>query len=403
MFSSDLSGQKILLAVTGSIAAYKSALLARLLMKQGAVVRVIMTPAATRFISPLTLQTLTRQPVYTEIISDEEWNNHVELGLWADMLLIAPATANTLAHMAGGHCDSLVTATYLSARCPVWVAPAMDLDMWTHPSTRRNLRQLEADGVRMIDVGHGELASGLTGDGRMAEPEEITETLAAARRRHNVSWQGRKVLITAGPTYEPLDPVRFLGNHSSGKMGIALAVACRNAGAEVKLICGPVQVPVPDGIDVVRVRTAEEMLSAARNAYEGVSVAIFAAAVADYRPAEVYDRKMKKQSPEEGPLSIKLVQNPDIAAELGRAKHPGAIHFGFALETEEGDKHALRKMENKHFDAIALNYPAEGESGFGADTNRVVVFTRDGERRTYPLAPKNQVAADIISLIDSLL
>ncbi|MDP4821177.1 MAG: bifunctional phosphopantothenoylcysteine decarboxylase/phosphopantothenate--cysteine ligase CoaBC, partial [Saprospiraceae bacterium] len=311
MSNATLSGKKILLGVTGSIAAYKVATLTRLLIREGASVRVIMTPAAARFISPLTLSTLSRHEVLIELMDEGNWNNHVALGLWADLMVIAPLTANTLAAMATGACDNLLLAVYLSARCPVLVAPAMDEDMWRHPATQRNLEQLRSDGVEWIPVGHGELASGLVGPGRMAEPEAIL-AVVQERLRKQGSLTGKKVLITAGPTWEPLDPVRFIGNRSSGKMGIALAKEALDRGATVVLVLGPTKVEVPEGdIQLIRVQTAEEMYAAVADLFPETDIAVFAAAVADYRPAERADRKIKRKA---GELTLQLVPYPDIAA-----------------------------------------------------------------------------------------
>ncbi len=389
----SLQGKKILLGITGSIAAYKSAMLVRLLVKAGAEVRVVMTRAATDFISPLTLSTLSRHEVYTHVHDEGAWHSHVELGLWADALLVAPATAHTLARMAQGLCDDMLTAVYLSARCPVWVAPAMDLDMWQHPATQRNLRTLQADGVRIIPVGEGELASGLHGPGRMAEPEAIAAFLEAALTPQG-PFAGRTVLVTAGPTHEPLDPVRFLGNRSTGKMGIALAEELARRGARVQLILGPTPLrPTHPDIEVVPVRTAEEMHAATVERFAQADAAILAAAVADYRPATVASEKIKKQGDE---LQLRLVRTPDIAATLGKRKKPGQVLVGFALETENERTNALGKLRRKNLDFIVLNSLRDAGAGFAHDTNKVTILSADGTEKPFPLKSKREVAADIV-------
>ncbi len=390
----SLQGKKILLGITGSIAAYKSAVLVRLLVKAGAEVRVVMTRAATDFISPLTLSTLSRHEVYTHVHEAGAWHSHVELGLWADALVIAPATAHTLARMAQGLCDDMLTAVYLSARCPVWVAPAMDLDMWQHPATQRNLRTLQADGVSIIPVGEGELASGLHGPGRMAEPEAIVAFLEAALTPQG-PLAGRTVLVTAGPTHEPLDPVRFLGNRSTGKMGIALAEELARRGARVQLILGPTPLrPTRPDIEVVPVRTAEEMHAAAATRFAQADAAILAAAVADYRPATVASEKIKKQGDE---LQLRLVRTPDIAATLGKRKKPGQVLVGFALETENERANALGKLRRKNLDFIVLNSLRDEGAGFAHDTNKVTILSADGTEKLFPLKSKREVAADIVA------
>jgi phosphopantothenoylcysteine decarboxylase/phosphopantothenate--cysteine ligase len=392
MSDATLSGKKILLGVTGSIAAYKVATLTRLLIREGASVRVIMTPAAARFISPLTLSTLSRHEVLVELMDEGNWNNHVALGLWADLMVIAPLTANTLAAMATGACDNLLLAVYLSARCPVLVAPAMDEDMWRHPATQRNLEQLRSDGVEWIPVGHGELASGLVGPGRMAEPEAIL-AVVQERLRKQGSLTGKKVLITAGPTWEPLDPVRFIGNRSSGKMGIALAKEALDRGATVVLVLGPTKVEVPEGdIQLIRVQTAEEMYAAVADLFPETDIAVFAAAVADYRPAERADRKIKRKA---GELTLQLVPNPDIAALMGKQKTPRQLTIGFALETNDELTHAREKMEKKQLDMIVLNSLNDSGAGFEADTNKITILPAGNNPEEYQLKSKSDVATDI--------
>lgn len=396
-----LSGKKILLGITGSIAAYKAAMLTRLLIKQGAEVQVVMTPAATRFITPLTLSTLSKHPVHTDVISETGWNNHVELGLWADAMVIAPATASTLAKMASGLCDNMVMAVFLSARCPVFFAPAMDLDMWHHPTTQRNVRQLLADGHQLIPVEKGELASGLYGDGRMAEPETIVAALEHSLV-NDKPLSGKKILITAGPTYEPIDPVRFIGNRSSGKMGIALADAAAAKGAEVTLVLGPTALrPVHAGIRVMTVHTAVEMHDAAVKVFPDSDVAILVAAVADFRPAAPSNQKIKKQG--DAPMTLELVQNPDIAATLGQSKRANQLVVGFALETQDGLTNAAAKLQRKGLDLIVLNSTQDAGATFGVDTNKVTLLNKKGEVVHFGLKEKTKVAEDILEAISALL
>ena len=388
-----LSGKKIILGVSGSIAAYKSALIVRGLIKAGAEVRVLMTPSATGFISPLTLGTLAKSEVVTSVHSDEGWNNHVDLGLWADAYLIAPVTATTLSKLAHGICDSILVAVYLSARCPVFFAPAMDVDMWQHPTTRENVRRLQSFGNHLIDVAEGELASGLSGAGRLAEPEEILETLSAFFARKQ-DLTGRRLLITAGPTHEDLDPVRFLGNRSTGKMGIALAEAAAARGAEVTLILGPTSLSTDaPGVTTVNVRSAREMYAAAVERWPDCSDGILCAAVADYRPDEVAPEKIKKS---DGPLRLELVRNPDIAQELGRRKSEGQYLIGFALETENGLENARAKLRRKHLDLIVLNSPRTAGAAFGHDTNQIQLIDRNNVT-SFELKPKRAVADDILN------
>jgi phosphopantothenoylcysteine decarboxylase/phosphopantothenate--cysteine ligase len=404
---STLAGKKIVLGITGSIAAYKAAHLTRLLIKEGAEVKVVMTTSASAFISPLTLSTLSKHPVDTEIISEESWNNHVELGLWGDLIVVAPATANTLAKMASGICDNLLLATLLSSKCPVCVAPAMDLDMWRHPATQRNLDLLEKDGVKIIPVGHGELASGLFGDGRMAEPEDIvsmiSQLLSQEALEKSALLSQKRVLVTAGPTHEAIDPVRFIGNRSSGKMGIAIVKSLLESGAQVDLVIGPVTETVPDdpSLTVYRVQTAEEMLHACALCYPHVDAAVFAAAVGDYRVDQILQDKLKREKDKD--FQMVLVPNPDIAAHFGNIKRLGVVHIGFALETS-GDKlaYAQGKLTRKNFDCIVLNSPGKN-TGFGVETNEVTLCDTADQIEHLPLMPKQQVANHIIQKLAHLL
>ncbi|MGE0588154.1 MAG: bifunctional phosphopantothenoylcysteine decarboxylase/phosphopantothenate--cysteine ligase CoaBC [Cyclobacteriaceae bacterium] len=396
-----MEGRKIILGITGSIAAYKAAVLTRLLVKEGAEVKVIMTESAKDFITPLTLSTLSKNPVLTEFVKNEagEWNNHVELGLWADAMVIAPASANTLAKMAHGECDNLLLAVYLSARCPVFIAPAMDLDMLQHPSTKRNLDTLKGYGVRTIDPAHGELASGLVGVGRLAEPEEIVERLKAFFNEKK-KLSNKKALVTAGPTHEALDPVRFIGNNSSGKMGFAIAESLANQGAKVTLVTGPTHLALSHpGIEVKRVTSAQEMYEACQKVFADTDITVLSAAVADYRPAQAATQKIKKTDQD---LAIKLVKTPDIAAELGKQKKNGQRIVGFALETENEENNAKKKIEAKNFDLIVLNSLNDSGAGFGHDTNKISVINRNGEIQKFSLKSKKDVAADIVNAIVGL-
>jgi len=395
----NLQGKRIILGITGSIAAYKAATLTRLLIKAGAEVQVLMTPDSTQFISPLTLSTLSKRVVYTQVTSEESWNSHVELGLWADAMAVAPLTANTLAKMAHGICDNIITATYLSARCPVFFAPAMDLDMWKHPSTVENVGRLSRFGDHLIEVGTGELASGLVGEGRMAEPEAIVSTLAYHFQKTAV-LAGRHILITAGPTHEPIDPVRFIGNHSSGKMGIALAEEAAFRGAQVHLLLGPSSLsPQHPNIKLQRVQTAVEMYDAALAAFPDCDAAIFSAAVADYRPAKRADQKIKKT---EEALAVHLLKNPDIAAELGQRKKAGQFTVGFALETQDAETNAKGKLKRKNMDLIVLNTLEDDGAGFQHDTNKVSLLRKDNKKRRLELKTKQKVAADILDELQEL-
>ncbi|NRB46716.1 MAG: bifunctional phosphopantothenoylcysteine decarboxylase/phosphopantothenate--cysteine ligase CoaBC [Saprospiraceae bacterium] len=404
--SSALSGKKIILSITGSIAAYKAASLCRLFIKAGAEVKVVMTKAACDFISPLTLSTLSQHPVQTSVSSEEGWNNHVELGLWADAMVLAPLTATSLGKLANGIADNMVAAVYLSARCPVFFAPAMDVDMWHHPSTQGNVQQLQSYGNHLIPVGHGELASGLVGAGRMAEPEAIVDHLAdffAAQQ----SLAGKHVIITAGPTYEPIDPVRFIGNRSSGKMGMALAEEASSRGAKVTLILGPSALSTTDTrVDIQRVGTAQEMFEAAKAAYGSADVAILAAAVADYRPATVAEHKIKKNA---DTYAIELVKTPDIAAELGKLKTKDQINIGFALETQDGPTNAEAKLEKKNFDFIVLNSLQDPGAGFQHDTNKITILhakstpSKGNKIKKFELKSKVAVAKDIVDELEAVL
>lgn len=393
-----LTGKKILIGITGSIAAYKVILLVRLLMKKGAEVRIVITPAATAFVSPLTLSTLAKTEVLSALSDEATWANHVMLGRWADVMLIAPLSCNTLAKMANGQCDNLLLAVYLSAVCPVAVAPAMDEDMWHHPATKKNLATLSSYGNHIIPVGNGELASGLFGDGRMAEPEDILLYLQHHFFRGN-RLAGKKVLITAGPTYEPLDPVRFIGNHSSGKMGFALAAACYQEGAEVVLVAGPTgqQIHNP-AIQVISVNTAQEMYQACMQRFPDTDIAILAAAVADYSPAEVAPQKIKKK---EDSFTLHLVKTPDILKTLGGLKKGNQLLVGFALETNDEAENAQKKLESKNADFIVLNSLRNKAAGFGIDTNQVTIYNASGVAYESEIKTKEAIAFDIISVISN--
>lgn len=393
-----LEGKKILLGVTGSIAAYKAAALVRLLKKAGCDVKIVMTEMSTKFITPLTLSTLSGHEVHTSWTVGNTWVNHVDLGLWADALLIAPCTAATLSKMASGHADNLLLACYLSAKCPVLVAPAMDLDMWKHPSTKNNLAHLTSYGNAIIPVGNGFLASGLEGEGRMAEPEMILQYLDGYFHK-TTDLADRKILITAGPTYEAIDPVRFIGNHSSGKMGKALALECANRGAKVDLVLGPTNISVEHpNIKVIRVQSAEQMYLASIQSFENVDIAILSAAVADYRPSNVSAIKIKKTDDD---MKIDLVRTTDIAASLGAIKSQNQILIGFALETNDGILHAKQKLHKKNLDFIVLNSLTDEGAGFKHDTNKIAILDKDGNHNEFSLKPKSEVAKDIIDYLIS--
>lgn len=393
-----LRSKKILLGISGSIAAYKMASLTRLLVKEGAEVKIVMTEAAKEFITPLTLATLSKNPVLSTFVKDETgtWNNHVDLGLWADVILIAPATAHTLAKCANGICNDLLSAVYLSAKCPVYFAPAMDLDMYQHPSTLANLQKLISFGNHIIKSGYGELASGLVGEGRMAEPEELLEVL----KKHfskKPALEQKKVLITAGPTQEAIDPVRFISNHSTGKMGYALADKLAKAGAEVTLVSGNVALKKPDSsIHLISVRSAKEMYEATQSNFATADIIILAAAVADYTPAVVADKKIKKK---EETFSIDLVKTTDIAKTLGQQKKPNQLMVGFALETDNEVENALGKIKSKNLDLIVLNSLRNEGAGFGHDTNQISIIQKDGSIIDFDLKSKQDVAEDIVEAI----
>ena len=391
-----LQSKNIIIGISGSIAAYKIAILVRLLVKAGANVKVIMTESATAFISPLTLSTLSKNKVHTQIIEQDSWDNHVELGLWADLMIIAPATANTIAKIANGICDNLLVATYLSAKCPVYFAPAMDLDMWKHPSTIRNIQLLKSYNNIEIPSEFGELASGLVGMGRMAEPEHIVSFLNNELEK-NAQLKEKNILITAGPTYEPIDPVRFIGNRSTGKMGIAIAEAAAKRGAKVTLVLGPSQLTVKNpAIAVVSVGTAQEMYEAVTSRKEKADVLILSAAVADYTPVTVATQKIKKK---EAQFNVALTKTKDIAASVGADKKANQIIIGFALETENEETNAIEKLQRKNMDYIVLNSLNEKGAGFGFDTNKINIYNKDGLFVKYDLLPKNEVAEKIIDLI----
>lgn len=393
-----LRGKKIMLGVSGSIAAYKTATLVRLLIKAGAEVQVIMTPAATDFITPLTLSTLSKRPVYHDVSNGESWNNHVELGLWADAFVIAPATATTLGKLAGGIADNMLVATYLSARCPVFFAPAMDLDMWAHPSTQRNVATLIGYGNRLIDVGTGELASGLSGAGRMAEPEEIVEELSRFFQ-NKLALTGKRVLVTAGPTFEALDPVRFLGNRSTGTMGVAIALEFAGRGAQVELVLGPSALqPEHSHLRVHRVESAQQMYDHCVRLFPETDIAVMAAAVADYRPKQVSTEKIKKTGRSDL-TQLELERTPDIAATLGRHKRDDQILLGFALETTNEAANAEGKLRRKNFDYIVLNSLRDKGAGFGSGTNKVSVLDRAGTWTSFGLKSKQEVAVDLVDLV----
>lgn len=392
----SLQGKKIILGITASIAAYKSIQLVRLLTKEGAEVRVVLTKAALDFVSPLVLSTFSKHRVWVEFQEENVWNNHVELGLWGDVFIIAPASCNTLGKMAQGLCDNVLLATYLSARCPVIVAPAMDEDMFLHPATQRSISTLRGDGVTVLAVNSGELASGLVGQGRMMEPEEIVQHLTSHTFR-GTSLSGKKVVITAGPTVELIDPVRYISNFSTGKMGVSLAEALYLLGAEVTLIVGPTQVSTSiQGIKVVEVRSAAEMEAACLDHFVTADMLIMAAAVADYRPAVQAVEKIKKS---EATTSVVLEKTTDILAALGAEKKPHQMLVGFALETENEEANALAKMKMKNTDFIVLNSLKDAGAGFGVDTNQVTVFSASGDKKMIPLQSKEAVAKEIIEYI----
>lgn len=397
-----LQGKKILLGVTGSIAAYKSAILTRLLIKAGAEVKIILTPSAKDFITPLTLSTLSKNPVHTEFFhpTDGVWYNHVELGCWADLFVIAPASANTIAKMANGICDNLLLATYLSARCPVYFAPAMDLDMLKHDSTLKNMKALQSFNNTIIAPNTGELASGLFGEGRMAEPEEIVAFLSAALKK-KAPLSGKTALVTAGPTYEAIDPVRFIGNHSSGKMGFAIAEELAKQGAQVLLIAGPTTLSTSaESIKRINVTSAAEMANACFENFSSCDITVMSAAVADYAPIDVKNQKIKKKT---DLLEIALKPTTDIVAELGRQKKKKQILVGFALETSDELKHAKDKLKRKNLDFIVLNSLRDVGAGFKGDTNKITIVDKNNKTTKFELKEKSKVAEDIVEKICFLL
>ncbi len=390
-----MEGKKILLAITGSIAAYKSILLVRLLVKQGAEVKVVLTNAATDFVSPLVLSTLTKNAVLHDFSKGDTWANHVMLGRWADAMVIAPLSCNTLAKMASGLCDNLLMAVYLSATCPVVAVPAMDEDMWKHPATQRNIALIKSYGNLVINVGTGELASGLNGPGRMAEAEEIITCLNSNFFTAK-PLAGKKAMVTAGPTYEPIDPVRFIGNHSSGKMGIAIANSLLYYGAEVTLILGPTFLKAAEGILTIHVQTASEMYDAAMAVFTESDIAIMAAAVADYRPFSIAKNKIKKN---EDTMSLELIKNPDILKSCGAIKMEHQLLGGFALETDNEDFYAKEKLIRKNADFIILNSLKDEGGGFKSNMNKVAIFDKNGDVKRYEMLPKDAVAKNIVQYI----
>ena len=397
-----LKGKHIILGVTGSIAAYKAATLTRLLVKEGASVKVLMTPLAKEFITPLTMATLSKSPIMVDFYNPEngDWNSHVDLGLWADLYLIAPASANTIGKMAGGIADNLLLTTYLSAKCPVMVAPAMDLDMYKHPATQRNLKVLQSFGNIIIEPESGELASGLIGKGRMEEPERIVAFITDYFARQ-ADFKGKKVVVTAGPTYEKIDPVRFIGNYSSGKMGLAIAEELAGRGAEVVLVCGPVNLKTSHpAIRRVDVESAAQMYEVTSKEFVNSDVAVLSAAVADFTPKEKADHKIKRGKDD---LLLELLPTKDIAAELGRIKTVSQLLVGFALETNDEEMNALSKMQRKNLDMIVLNSLNDKGAGFSVDTNKVTILDKAGDKTVYELKTKVEVAKDIVDQIASRL
>jgi phosphopantothenoylcysteine decarboxylase/phosphopantothenate--cysteine ligase len=392
----SLAGKKIALGISGSIAAFKSILLVRLLVKQGAEVKVILTPAAKDFVSPLVLSTLSKNEVVIDLFEENSWANHVALGRWADLMIIAPLSCNTLAKMATGMCDNLLLAVYLSATCPVMVAPAMDEDMWKHPSTKRNINRLNEFGNLIMPVTAGELASGLIGEGRMSEPEDILSFVQQFFLTQT-DFKGKKILITAGPTFEAIDPVRFIGNHSSGKMGVAIAEEFAKRGAAVELVLGPSsqQVSWP-GITITHVTSAEEMFNACDVLFPSCQVAVMSAAVADYTPVVVAKDKLKKNDNE---LTIELRRTKDILAHLGTLKNNDQVLVGFALETQNEKAYALKKLEAKNADLIVLNSLNDQGAGFGKDTNKITIFDKNKQEYSFPVKSKKEVAKDIVDTI----
>ncbi len=394
-----LQGKHVLLGVTASIAAYKTAALTRLLVKAGAEVQIILTPSAKDFVTPLTLSTLSKKPVYTEYFDGKtgEWNSHIELAEWADMFVIAPLSANTMAKMTWGICDNLLLATYLSARCQVFFAPAMDLEMFQQASVQENIENLQSLGHILIPPGKGELASGLVGEGRMEEPEHILEVLDKWEGSTR-DLEGKKVMVSAGPTQEHIDPVRYITNHSSGKMGLAIALEASKRGADVTLVHGPLQVKVPDIVEAHKVVSAAEMHDACVEKSKDADIIIMSAAVSDYTPVTVADQKIKKKAND---MIIEMKKTRDILKDLGAAKKKGQFLTGFALETENEESHALKKLEEKNLDLIVLNSLRDKGAGFGGETNKVTLISKDKKSQTFPLKSKREVARDILNHIVS--
>lgn len=399
-----LKGKHILLGITGSIAAYKAAILVRLLVKEGAEVKIVMTKMAKEFISPLTMATLSRNPILVDFYNPEngDWNSHVSLGLWADLYLIAPASANTLAKMATGVADNLLLTSYLSSRCPVAIAPAMDLDMFLHPATQYNLELLNKRGVLIIEPSSGELASGLEGKGRMEEPEVILAKINTFfAKKKSKPFFNKKVIVTAGPTVEQIDPVRFISNHSTGKMGYAIAQEFAEQGAEVVVVSGPVQIPVPKGVKVINVQSAQQMFQQTMQQYQsGADIVVLSAAVSDYTSANQSQSKLKRDGET---LHLQLIPTQDIAASLGKIKKDGSVHIGFALETDNEQANAIQKMQKKNLDAIVLNSLNDKGAGFATNTNKITIFSKEGKTLEFPLKSKSEVAKDIIKFAETLL
>lgn len=390
-----IKGKKILLCITGSIAAYKSVLLVRLLIKSGAEVKIIMTEGAKDFVTPLTFSSLSKNKVLTNLFDDETWANHAIIGHWADAMLIAPASCNTIAKMANGICDNLLLAVYLSSKCPVLIAPAMDEDMWHHLATRKNIHELKLNGNQFLPVNNGELASGLHGEGRMAEPEEILKYLEDFFSR-KTDLKGKKALVTAGPTHEAFDPVRFIANNSSGKMGVAIAEELSSRGADVKLVLGPTQIEIDKKIKTKRVISAQEMYETCMESFDSFDIIIMAAAVADYTPTNKSDKKIKKVN--EG-FSLELIRTKDILFEAGKLKAETQTLVGFALETDNEKENALKKLSKKNADLIVLNSLNDEGAGFGFDTNKITIFDKNQKEYQFPAKTKKELAADIVNTI----
>ena len=390
-----LKGKKILLGITGSIAAYKSVFFVRLLVKAGAEVKVIMTKGAKDFVTPLTFSTLSKNNVLTDLFDEDNWANHVMLGRWADIMIIAPATCNTIAKMANGICDNLLLAVYLSSKAPVVIAPAMDEDMWEHAATKKNVGFLKQNGDSFLPVNKGELASGLTGEGRMAEPEEMINYMENFFEKKK-NLKGKKILVTAGPTYEAIDPVRFISNHSTGKMGVAIAEEFYKQGADVHLVLGPSAIQPDNGIKLEKVVSAEEMFNACMKDFSTYDIIVMAAAVADYSPQSFSNKKIKKQSEE---FELKLKKTKDILLEAGKKKSEKQMLVGFALETHNEKENALKKLKQKNADLIILNSMNDEGAGFGKDTNRIIIFDKNRKEYKFPAKSKKEVAEDIVKMI----